>query len=290
MRKNMVLATTVLAVLALSSCATKINFTKIEDAIEFDDYRTPRDSKVEFIGFNATQETLPGAVIGFWGYSAETSTKVDLWKQFYNNTELNCLGEDIEDAGMGYDGTSKYFGDYTLADLERYRPKSGARYVSFINVNDYSATYVEDRSSKTLTSTGSTILGAGLGMNLMSSVMTRNKNDSFFDDFTEMGKKLNIVGCVADAVGAGLLIVGLAKPVNTTLNYTADFQICVYDTVDKVIVDKQTVKVGPVSEKVKGSLDKSGKETYDAIFAYFGQKTANELLRKYDVVTKKNYQ
>lgn len=240
---------------ALTSCATAISIENNEKPVVL----APADSElsVDFLGFNATTETMPGKVTSFQSNRRVEENKVDLWKEFYDGTALNKIGSELEEAGLCKDCSGKYFGDFSAADLEKYSSKNGNRFVTYIDVKDFSCTVKEDDgNSGNLITYGTSSLTLGLAFNLMGLIGTMNSSDPFFDNFTRVGKICNLTGIGFDLLGAGLIAWGISKPVNTTFFYTNEFVLCTYDTKTKTFVDKKIVKIDNRSDTFKGSIRK----------------------------------
>lgn len=265
---------------ALTSCATAVNIESNEKPVVL----APADSElsVDFLGFNASPETMPGKITDYQSNRRVETNKVDLWKEFYDGTSLNHIGSELEEAGLCKDCTEKYFGDFSTDDLEKYTSKNGSRFVTFINVKDFSCTVKEDdgRAGNFITyGTSSLVLGLGLnGMGLITSIFN---DDPFFDSFTRIGKICNGVGLGFDLLGTGLIVWGATRPVNTTFYYTNEFQLCTYDTKTKTFVDKRTVKIDNRSDTFKGSYKKAGTEAYNAVRMMYGTVAQNEIENAY---------
>lgn len=265
---------------ALTSCATEVKIENNVDPVAL----APADTElsVDFLGFNATAETMPGKYTSYQGSRRVEMNKVDNWKEFYDGTSLNHLGKELEEAGLCKDCSEKYFGDFSTEDLANYKSKNGSRFVTFINVNDFSSTYTEkDGNARNMITYGTSSLALGLtlnGMGLMTSIFS---DDPFFDSFTRMGKICNGVGVGFDLAGIGLIVWGATRPVETTFYYTNEFQICTYDTKTKTFVDKRIVKIDNRTDTFKGSYSKSGSDAYNQIRMMYGTVAQNELENAY---------
>ena len=149
-------------------------------------------------------------------------------------------------AGIAVDESKAYFGIYSFQELEAYKSKK--RYVTFVEISNFSLTYKDNYES------GSRIAGAAL------------------------------LGLIVTApIGIPLL----SQPYYTTMYCRANCNIYVYDTVSRTIIynssgnDELDIRH---SDTFKGIWWKTPEMEKDEIRDYYGMIIANEVLEKYQRV------
>lgn len=258
------------------SCASVMNFDKkvsVEVPNEFQQKNSP---DLEFIGFKADANNLStgnGESIKLTGtWTRETYTfpsDFDLWKTYKTDSSLKNLGNVLEKANVAYDKSFSYFGIYSLQELELY--KSDKRFITFVEVNkNHLGGTVKDNWILP----GALLLGAGDGLILSGSIYVLMDPNNYYG--------LGDPGKTMIGVGLGSVVIGAlccAIPAETTLNFSGEYQIYVYDTKDKKVVYKDVVVVAETG-KFKGSFFNESTNKYE-VYNYYGTIVNNAILSKY---------
>lgn len=263
------------------SCATTMKFDKSTAIQVPEGFSIKTQPDMEFIGFKADANNLStgnGESVKFIGtWSTETQyfpSDFELWKTYKTDSSLKNLGNLLEKLNVAYDKSFSYFGIYSLQELELY--KSDKRFVTFVEVN-------KNRLSGTITDNcllaGSVLYGTGIG--LISS------GTAFIISDPNNNMNLQESGEVALGLGLGLGLVGgmlLAVPAKTTLNFSGEYQIYVYDTRDKKIICKESVVVSE-EDTYSGSFFNDSTNRYE-VYNYYGTIVNNAILQKYAEIEK----
>lgn len=276
MKKNYFYCVICMLAFLFMSCASVMNFDKkvsVEVPNEFQQKDSP---DLEFIGFKADANNLStgnGESIKLSGtWTRETYTfpsDFDLWKTYKTDSSLKNLGNVLEKSNVAYDKSFSYFGIYSLQELELY--KSDKRFVTFVEVNkNHLGGTVKDNWIWP----GAILLGTGAGVMSGGSVWIVSDPDNYLG-LRDPGKVMVGVGLGAAVLGA----VCYAIPAETTLNFSGEYQIYVYDTKDKKVVYKDVVVVSE-TDKFKGSFFNESTSKYE-VYDYYGTVVNNAILRKY---------
>ena len=276
MKKNYFYCCISILAFLFMSCASVMNFDKkvsVEIPNEFQQKESP---DLEFIGFKADANNLStgnGESIKLSGtWTRETYTfpsDFDLWKTYRTDSSLKNLGNVLEKSNVAYDKSFSSFGIYSLQELELY--KSDKRFVTFVEVNkNHLGGTVKDNWIWP----GAILLGAGAGTMSGGSIWVVSDPDN------SLG--LRDPGKVMVGVGLGTALLGAACyaiPAETTLNFSGEYQIYVYDTKDKKVVYKDVAVISE-TDKFKGSFFNESTNKYE-VFDYYGTVVNNAILRKY---------
>ena len=240
MKKN-ILFIALIGVLSLFvSCATTLNFNKTTSISVPNDFSKNQEPNLEFIGFKADANNLSTGngesvkVTGTW--TTETNyfpSDFDLFKTYKTDTSLKNLGNLLEKSNVAYDKSFSYFGIYSLQELELY--KGNKRFVTFVEVNK---NHLGGTIKDSCLWPGALLTGAGLGLMIPGVIWTAADSDN------ELGLGNTGKACLGIGIGSGVLGgILLAMPAKTTLRFSGEYQIYVYDTRDKKIVYKESVVV-----------------------------------------------
>ena len=110
-----------------SACMSPI---KVDETVEPMDVEGSSEiPDMEFIGFKADANML-----GVNNYQ--------YWQSMKKSTGMRNLGSKLQVAGIAVDESYGYFGIYSFQELEVYKNKK--RYITFVEISDYSLTYSTD--------------------------------------------------------------------------------------------------------------------------------------------------
>ena len=281
MKKN-ILFIALIGVLSLFvSCATTLNFNKTTSISVPNDFSKNQEPNLEFIGFKADANNLSTGngesvkVTGTW--TTETNyfpSDFDLFKTYKTDTSLKNLGNLLEKSNVAYDKSFSYFGIYSLQELELY--KGNKRFVTFVEVNK---NHLGGTIKDSWLWRGALLTGAGLGSMIPGVIWTVADSDN------ELGLGNTGKTCLGIGIGSGVLGgILLAMPAKTTLRFSGEYQIYVYDTRDKKIVYKESVVVSE-TDTFSGSFFNETTNKYE-VYNYYGTIVNNAILKKYAEVEK----
>lgn len=129
MRKMYFLLLAGVAVL-FSACMSPI---KVDETVEMMDVEGSSEiPDMEFIGFKADANMLGSSTFSYW-------------QSMKKSTGIRNLGSKLQVAGIAVDESYSYFGIYSFQELEVYKNKK--RYITFVEISDYSLTYSTDESA-----------------------------------------------------------------------------------------------------------------------------------------------
>ena len=245
---------------------------------------------MEFIGYkgdsNILSTTATIDTVG-WGANKKTITVMspfDQWKAITQSDSLRNMGTTLQNKNVAIDKSFAYFGIYSLQELELY--KSQTRYVTFIEVAKNKYTIKDNGINKNLYGgIGAAFLGCGILYHIVGAALPAKSNEGTYQETDNSGIKtfFQAGGVCLDIAGLGFLIAGGSES-KTTANFEGTYNIYVYDTQKKEIIYKDAVSVNSTDE-FKGSYfyDESSK---NVVHEYYGKLISNELLRKYDEISK----
>jgi hypothetical protein len=239
----------------LMSCAT---------AMEFNKFTTLQTSihgehiEMEFIGFKGTYDTL--------------GNDYNMWQNFKKDTVLARLGTVLQEEGIAYDQSFAYFGIYSLQEIATYKSKQ--RFVTFIETEKNNFTYVyNNKSQQTWGGVAGGLIGGSIPLLFLGGLWS---GDEAVADLAAVYRNMGIGFSVA---GVFCLIPALI-PAKTTITFNGVYSIYVYDTINKEIIYKDTVNVGPMVDKYNGSYEHEYTDK-NAIWAYYSTLAYNEIINKY---------
>lgn len=126
MRKMFFLLLAGVAVL-FSACMSPI---KVDETVEPMDVEGSSEiPDMEFIGFKGDANMLG-------------PSNYQYWLSMKKSTGMRNLGSKLQVAGIAVDESYSYFGIYSFQELETYKNKK--RYITFVEISDYSLTYSTD--------------------------------------------------------------------------------------------------------------------------------------------------
>lgn len=191
-------------------------------------------------------------------------------------SSLEKLGFDLETYDYVKNMGVSYFGDYSEKDLASYRGNN--RYVSFVDVAQSKLSYRENNKQKKLMGiVGGSLAGAGAIITIASgaAVLTDDSGGALVAGLP--------IGLITFFAG-GITALCATSPTKTDIVYDGLYTIYVYDLQDKKFVRKDPVTV-KLSENFKGSFsyDEGSK---NIVYDFIAQNVKNELLKKYDEITR----
>lgn len=241
---------------------------------------------MEFIGFKASADTLSTSSITIVSNQYNSFTKVsttnmsnyDSWKLFKDQNVIRNLGAQLEENNIAIDQSTTYFGIYSLQELELYKSKT--RYVTFIQVNRNDLTWEGKDRRNTYGLLGTTFLGCGLLYHLIAAEMPAETNGESNSDLIAFD---NVLGVGCDLTGL-IFLINAAKVPQTTFNYEGNFDICIYDTVEKKLLRRDelnNVRVYVPSQTFNGLYSDYDK---NKVATYFGKIVAAQILMRYEKI------
>jgi hypothetical protein len=222
-----------------------------------------KTTKMEFIGFKGSFDSL--------GYDNE------VWQKFKNETNLSRLGKVLEDKGIAFDQSYAYFGIYSLQEISAYKSKQ--RYVTFVETekNSFSYSY-NNKPQQIWGGLGAGFIGGGVPLLIYGNAYS---NDEYVGDlakaYQQMGIGFSLLGLVC--------LIPALVPAKTTIEFNGKYNIYVYDTVDKEIIYKDSVIIGPFIDEYEGSYDAVGTNK-GAVINYYSTLVYNEIILKYNDIYK----
>lgn len=273
MRKTSILLS-IYIILSLCSCATKMTIENSAKLKAPDEFASLDEPDMEFIGFKADTNILSTSSnknIKINGLQSTYSfmPEFEYWKAFKNESSLKQLGSILEKNNIAYDKSFAYFGIYSLQELELY--KSQKRFVTFVQVNKNKLDG-EIRDPGYWPGLFSYSVGGGLLIGCI----------PFFGDPYIRSSMQPL------AIAGGLLMVGglavMAIPCSSDLKFIGEYEIYVYDTLNKEIVYKSAITVNR-SDKFSGSYFHKDTDI-DAVNEYYATYAYNAILEKYGEVSK----
>ena len=248
----------------------------------------PAAIQMDFIGFKSNITLLSVAISNtvtdsflidlFGGSEKENSQYIsdyEYWRDIRDASTLKTFGQRLEQNNFAVDETSLYFGDYTPQDLAVYSGPN--RYVTFVDVLETKMTYHDSgNTQKSWATTGTVTFVTGAAA-LLSMIDTKY-------DFKNFSSEEMVTFCLSSggvAVGIAALIPSLFKP-RTTFYFHGKYAICVYDTVQKKLVDKKVIDIDQ-EDVFTGSFDADETDKIE-IYRYYGQCVANKLVREYEKI------
>lgn len=281
MKKLLILCSFVL--LAFTSCQTvPLETPPISEYKGEASYSKP---PMEFIGFKASADTLSTStatvVINKNGTLVNTtSTNIssyDSWKLMKSDSIIGKFGARLEDRNFATDKSYAYFGIYSLQELELY--KSQTRYVTFVQVNKNSLTWDGKDTRGRWGACGSLLLGTGILYNALGASLPSETVDGKSNSGTKSAYQVIGIGC--DLTGL-IMLCAAAQKVTTKFNYQGDFDIFIYDTVNKEVLKRYPVTMYK-TEDFNGFYQDSDKSK---VANYFGTLVSNTLLVEYEKLFK----
>lgn len=268
------------------SCASTMTFDKNVSIKVPQEFQIKDSPDLEFIGFKADANNLSTGngesvkIVGcFTTEKYNFPSDFDLWKTYKTETSLKNLGSILEKSNVAYDKSFSYFGIYSLQELELY--KSDKRFITFVEVNKnhLGGTVKDDYIWP-----GAISLGLGLGLISGGSIWAIEDSDNYLG-LGDKGKVMIGIGVGSTALGT----IFCALPAKTTLKFTGEYQIYVYDTKDKKVIYKDVVSISK-TDTFKGSFFNESTNKYE-VYNYYGALVDNAILNKYVEVQKflKNY-
>lgn len=115
----------------LTSCQSPIKFENDLDSYRFEEEYSEPD--MEFIGFKSGDAA--------WG----DSIKAD-WQSLKDTQSIRAFGSTLQYAGVAIDTSNSYFGIYSFQEIKEYKNKK--RYISFVELPDFSLTYAVKEGHK----------------------------------------------------------------------------------------------------------------------------------------------
>jgi len=217
-----------LSMLAFLSCQTEMRLINQEKPMDVESSFTIPD--MEFIGFKGN---------GNFGQLVDKDVEGILKTKAFSR-----LGGDLQLAGIAVDQREAYFGIYSLQELETY--KNTKRYVTFVDMSDFSLTYKDNYMSKSRVA----------GQVLTGMIVT-----------------------------APIGVILWAQPYKTELHLEATCKIIVYDSQTKTVKGTRNVYVNR-SDTYKGLWWKTSEENKQNIYNNYGTVLANEILKEYSGIKK----
>ena len=193
----------------------------------------------------------------------------EYWKAFKNESSLKQLGSILEKNNIAYDKSFAYFGIYSLQELELY--KSQKRFITFVQVN-------KNKLDGEIKDPGfwPGYVSYFLGLGLLGGTGPFLGNPYYASSIKPF------------VVASGLLMVGglavMAIPCSSDLKFIGEYEIYVYDTLNKEIVYKSAITVNR-SDKFSGSYFHKDTDI-DAVNEYYATFAYNAILEKYGEVSK----
>jgi hypothetical protein len=221
---------------------------------------------MEFIGFKGTKEML--------------RTDYTMWQNFERDTVLARLGNALQDRGIAYDQSFAYSGTYSLQEIAAYKSKQ--RFVTFVEAEKNNFAYSYSNVSKQVTGYDG---GISFGAIALPFLIVGGATSSYADgdkDMVDMGRGFVGAGVVLSLISVPLIIYALT-PAKTTITFHGIYSIYVYDTENEEIIYKDTVNVGPLMDKYKGSYENPDTNK-NAVWDYYSTLAFNEITRKYSEI------
>lgn len=262
-----------------TSCATAIKMAKPVEPFVLSN-NLEQSANMDFLGFKIDSNILSTTsssktYAGFWTAEVDTvMSEFDQARAIKNTESLKKLGYILENYGIAEDKSSNYFGIYSLQEMELY--KSNHRYATFVEVASSKLDYEDNKGSKViLGSIGASFIGGGLPLLVFGGMY---KDDIYAKS---LAKTYLVTGIGLSAVGTGFIIPALT-PSKTKVNFNGVYNIYVYDTATKSLINKEAVSVN-ISETFKGSY------TYDeasknVVTDYISRIVSNNILEKYEEI------
>jgi len=239
------------------SCTTAMNFDK---SATLQESMQGINTEMEFIGFKGTYDTL--------------GSDYNIWQNFEKDTVLSKLGNVLQDKGIAFNQSFAYVGTYSLQDMATYKNKQ--RFVTFVETERNHFYYTYNNTSQMIwggISAGS-LLGGITTLILYS-------DPKLPEDYRKKQQGFSIG---VSLVGLAALIPALT-PAKTSITFNGVYSIYVYDTKNKEIIYKDTVSVGPLSDKYTGSFDHENTDK-NAVLNYYSTLAYNAIIKKYDEIYK----
>jgi hypothetical protein len=232
-----------------------------DNSAELQESMRGTDTKMEFIGFRGTFETL--------------GNDFDVWQNFRNDTVIARLGSVLQSRGIAYDQSFAYFGIYSLQELAVYNSRQ--RFVTFVEVERNNFTYsYNNRNQQIWGGVAGGFLGGGIPLLILGSAWS---GDEYLGD---LGDTYRSMGILFSLAGAASLIPALI-PAKTTITFHGIYSIYVYDTENKEIIFRDTVSVGPLMERFNGSFEHP-ETNKNAVWDYYSTLAINQIIGKYDEI------
>ncbi|WP_191013755.1 hypothetical protein [Treponema zioleckii] len=226
--KPIVVILCLLFVAIYTGCQTEMALENSEKPMELpSDFSVP---DMEFIGFK-----------GNGNFGQLTNKDIE---GILKTKAFSRMGGDLQNAGIAVDQREAYFGIYSLQEIETY--KNTKRYVTFVDMSDFSLTYKDNYMS------GSRVAGQVL------------------------------TGLV---ITAPIGVILWAQPYKTELHLEATCKIIVYDAQTKTVKGTRNVYVNR-SDTYKGIWWKTSQAGKEKIYNNYGTVLANEILKEYSGIKK----
>ena len=289
MKKHIILFTIVNSLLLISCASTPIKEVEIPTSYKITkSEHEPTPVQMDFIGFKSNINLLSVAISNisgdsflidlFGGSEKENSQYIsdyEYWRDIRDASTLKQFGQILTQNNIALDETSLYYGDFTPQDLAVYNGKN--RYVTFVDVIETKMTYHDSgNTQKSWATTGTVTFVTGAAA-LLSMIDTKY-------DFKNFSSEEMVTFCLSSggvAVGIAALIPSLFKPY-TTFYFHGKYAICVYDTVQKKLVDKKVIDIDQ-EDVFTGSFETDNTDKKE-IYRYYGQCVANKLVREYEKI------